>query len=1288
MSELTFSINQEIHTVHPGSELQEKNLLEYLRENGITGVKQVCGEGGCGACTVIVSEWNNEQSKVEHKSSATCLLPLPTLHQKAITTVEGLSKLSPSELHPISEVFYKMGASQCGFCTPGFILGLFGRLQQDRNLKKEELERVFDGNLCRCTGYRPILDAAAVFCTDGRKDEAPSIDRDQYRNLLAECLNLDQVFPNEFKKAPHSQSFNGRDGNWHQPQNLHDLLKVQNEIQARADSPNLSRPSSTKIVAGNTDIGYQEQNHPEHYSERLSLTQIKELHEFKITQDKIEIGAGITIHQLKEKLEAIPQTELANNGVVRALIKQCRFFANNQIRQTATVGGGLVNCSSYSDLIPIWVATRSSVQLFEGGKSITRRLDEYTQEDGSLNFKLTPKQTLQSIIVPLTSAQTQISAYKYAKRRMDSITFLSAGMSIDLDPKSHQISNSIICFDGLQKPGQRFLQLESQINGKTFSTELLPELLCTIEEQIPNYLNPKFPERLHQYQTRLAQGALTRFFSQIAKEQNLPHHQALDELTNQYPQVPHRTHLEFEENNVGVLGSALPHINAKQQTTGQASYSTDIEVPHCLYAHLVTSPIASGKLLSLDPSKALQHPDITHFLSAKDIPGKNLFGFRVEDEEVLASSELRYVGQPIGILIGKNKKAVREMATQVEIEVEESAPILTWEQALQAKSFHGKEEGYLIEQGDTPQALKESFKTVEGKIEVPGQSHFYLEPQSSLVIPQDDRYKVYAATQSPSNVVDHISNLLAIPNNHVEVKVGRIGGGFGGKQLRAGPIAAICALAAQHCKKPVKLTLDRHQDLAYCPGRSPIQAKYKAGFSERGKIKAFDIEFFINGGHSNDYSADVTETAALLMDSCYRIPNVRVHGTCLKMNYGSYTATRGFGKPQASAVVETIMDHAATALSIDPTELRHQNLYQEGDLTITKTKIGDNVMRQCWDRLIEKTNYSKLKSEVEEFNRQHRWLKRGIATICSKGNMGFLQSDDINRGLALVHLMRDGTVSVNHSGCEMGQGINTRMAQVTAHQLQIPLEQVTITDTQSALIPNTPPTTMVATDLIGKAIIDACHRLTERLDRYKGTTLEKVEQAYTDGVSLSETGVYTAPRLAYDYQKQEGDISYFFVWGAALSIAEIDVLSGNFRIIRSEIVQDCGKSLNPHLDIGQAEGGFIFGLGYYTLEEMIYAPNGKLITDNVSSYKIPSCGDVPLHWDVELLNYAPKDESLHSSKGIGEANVQLGLSGYFAIKEAIRNSRTENGLSKSFNLGFPSSVDRVSHALPTISSLL
>ena len=752
------------------------------------------------------------------------------------------------------------------------------------------------------------------------------------------------------------------------------------------------------------------------------MSRIDDLHEVEWTDKGLNIGSSVSIHDLCEEIEVFLKNHPEHSsGSLAALLNQCRFFANHQVRNMATIGGGLINFSNYSDLIPLWVATRSTVTFVtEQGERNISLIDQYN-EKGEFSFNPQQEGILKSVFVPYATETEIVSSYKYSRRRMDSITFLSAGVSVNINPNTKHIDDIILCFDGLGAPGFRARSCENQLKNKEWNKELTNSVLSRLKEEIGGAISNRLPKRLQLYQQRLAVGILLRFYSKFRQKFYGEQDKHLEDLVSRYPQVAHRSHISFNESSDGILGKAIPHRNAKNQTTGAAKYSADIEVPNCLYGAIVSSPKASGRIISIDASEALSHPDVIAFYTAKDIPGKNLFGFRVEDEEILASEQVGYIGQAIGILVAKSEKMAKEYASLVEVKINDDKALLTFDEAIKAKSFHGKAEGYLVTQGELESSLENSDITITGTVEVPGQSHFYLEPNSSLVIPKDEGFFVYSSTQSPSNVIDHISGALNIEKNHVEVQVGRIGGGFGGKQLRAGPIAAICALASHKLKQPVKLQLEKSEDMAYSPGRSPILANYKAGFTKEGKVKAIDIEFYLNGGYTNDYSADITETATLLMDSCYHIENVKVLGKCLKMNYGTYTSTRGFGKPQASAIIESILDHAASKLSIDATSVRQINLYQKGDLTITKTKIDDDVISSCWNRLIEKSNFQKLQTEVEEFNNKNLWKKRGIAVVSSKGNMGFIESNDINRGLALIHILRDGTVSVNHSGCEMGR---------------------------------------------------------------------------------------------------------------------------------------------------------------------------------------------------------------------------------------------------------------------------
>lgn len=1277
---IKLAVNQEIFLIENRSSAIDDSLLSFLRSISYTGPKKVCAEGGCGACSVVMSVWNQESKRITHQSIAACLMPLPLANQTHITTIEGLSKLTSESIHPICDAFYQQGASQCGFCTPGIIMALLARLSKKRPLYKSKLEQVLDGNICRCTGYRPILDAAAIFCNDPLQSSKLKGKTESWRQKFNSCTSLDDSFPSELKKISKTQFFRGKKSSWLQAVKVGDVLSQ------------LTRDPQATLVGGNTDLGYTKNIGPEHSRNYISLNCIQEMQSVESSPNGIHIGACIKIEQLKLALKKYIRSLDSHKTVgLKALLAQCRFLGNSQIRSQATVGGGIINFSHYSDLVPIWVACDARLRFKDLDGERDLRIVDFYNNNNFLDWEPRKEGLLVSIFLPFTQEHTLVSNFKYSRRRLDSITFLSAGSTCQFDGENKTIKNLVLCFNGLGAAGLRALETERHLTGKVWDQKLLVSALACLKEELARHTCNPLPARLQNYQVRLGMGVLIRTHRLFQSQAYGSEHGFSDReerLTDRYPEVAHRSKLHYPEHNVGVLGQAIPHRNAKDQTTGRATYTTDIQSVNCLYACIVTSPKACGKIKSIDPSKVILHPEVLGFYTAEDIPGKNIFGFRNEDEEVLASRRVHYVGQPVGVLVARSYQSARQYAQIVDVQIEEEDPILSMEQAIEAKSIHGRSDGYLVCQGSLKHGFENSKVVVAGSVEIPGQSHFYLEPQSALAIPKEDTFEIYSSTQSPSNVVEHVSRLLGIHKNRVDVRVGRLGGGFGGKQLRAGPIAAICALAAHKVGSPVKLCLDRQQDMSFCPGRSPAMAEYRAGFDGFGRVQAVEIDFCLRGGYAQDYSADITEAATLLMDSVYKVENVKVRGRCLKTNYGANTATRGFGKPQASAIIETIIDHGACELGIDPTRVRELNLYKKGDLTITKTVVRDDVMQSCWHRLSEKAQYSNVRRDVDEFNRKNKWVKRGVAVTGSKGNMGFIESDDINRGLALVHIMLDGTVSVNHSGIEMGQGLNTRMAQVAASCFDVPLGNVLVTDTQSALIPNTPPTTMTATDLIGKAIVDACAKLNRILANYPGSFQARVEQAYENGDSLSATGVHSAPRLAYDYKKQEGDISYFFVWGAAISIVEVDVISGSFRLLDSKVVQDCGKSLNPHLDIGQAEGGFVFGLGYYCMEEMIYSDKGRLITDNVSGYKLPSCGDVPLSWDIELLNYQPTHSGIHNSKGIGESNVQLGLSVYFAIKDAVLAARKEAGLSANFHIGFPASVDRVSHCLPELSGFL
>jgi xanthine dehydrogenase/oxidase len=793
------------------------------------------------------------------------------MHESHITTIEGLATTATQNTHPVAEAFEKLGATQCGYCTPGFIMALVARLE-DGDLKTRDLERLFDGNLCRCTGYRPILDAAAVFCVDDSEiDTELGAQAAQWRKAWQDCIRLESLFPDEYKKRPQTASFKGIRTTWFQPVELKDLLPKENSESSLETHSWASPEAFAKLISGNTDVGYSERVQLRTPRNKISLNHVWELLSLEWKDDRLEIGAGIAIrdlvNELEERIVLMPESQSSG---LKALHNQCRFFANNQIRNVATVGGGVINFSHYSDLLPVWIATRATLHFWSpSGSESVRLIDQYDPKvaandiGGALRFKPRAKAVLVSISVPFSEPDERVASFKYARRRMDSITFMSAAVSARHDVASHAIKSIVLCFDGLGTPGLRAMRTEALLSDKVWDNEVLSVALISLKEELETSINNGLPKELQEYQIRLAQGALLRFYARYRERFHGDIEKREEQLLSRYPSIAHRSQLNYGQNNTGVLGAALPHINSRLQTTGEAKYSVDYRVPNCLHACIVTSPVAHGRLKSIKAGKASHSPDFVGLYTARDIPGKNLFGFRVEDEEVLASQTLQYAGQPVAVLVARTEAAARALVHWVQVEVEEDAALLSIGDAEAAGSTHGKADGYLLEQGNLQEGLQTSYKVISGSVHMHGQQHFYLEPQNAVAVPKDDGFEIYSSTQSPSNVVDHVASLLGISDNRIRVQVGRLGGGFGGKQFRAGPIAGICALAAHHAKAPVKLTLQRPEDMAYCPGRSPFYATYKAGFGEDGTLCALDVDFKVNGGCSNDYSADITETATL-----------------------------------------------------------------------------------------------------------------------------------------------------------------------------------------------------------------------------------------------------------------------------------------------------------------------------------------------------------------------------------------------------------------------------------------
>ena len=737
-------------------------------------------------------------------------------------------------------------------------------------------------------------------------------------------------------------------------------------------------------------------------------------------------------------------------------------------------------------------------------------------------------------------------------------------------------------------------------------------------------------------------------------------------------------------------GTDIVHESAHLHVTGGATYIDDIpEVAGTLYAALIKSPVAHGELIGdgIDRDAILAQHGVVAVFTAKDIPGENNCGPIVHDDPFLADGKVEFVGQAVAVVVARSMLYAREVAAKAKVLVKELKPILTIEEALEAQSFVMPAKG--IVRGDAAAAIAAAPRKIKGTTRTGQQEQFYLEGQITYAVPKEDgQLTLYCSTQHPDGNQREAASALNLSTNDVEVICRRMGGGFGGKEGNASIFSQSAALAAHKLGKPVKLRVNRDDDMTITGKRHDFRIDYEVGFDDNGRILGADIMLASRCGYSVDYSGPVNDRACLHIDNSYHIPALKLVSHRCKTNTQSATAFRGFGGPQGMFGIETVIDEIAATLGKDPLEVRKLNLYKDPAVSGTPDTITTqyNQLIEDWvgDKVIaqveQESKYAERRAAVQAFNAQSKTRKRGIALVPLKFGISFTATH-LNQGGALLVVYMDGSVSCNHGGTEMGQGLNTKMAQVCADGLGISVDKVRITATDSQKVPNASATSASSgADINGAAIMNATAQMRERLKpvaaRILGCSAEEVtfannqlhgggksvnwsdvtKQAWLDRVGLSVTGFYMTPEIKYDFTTLNGRAFYYYCYGAAVSEVEIDTRTGEWWLKAVDIVHDVGRSINPAIDKGQIEGAYIQGMGWLTMEECIWDKKGKLLTHGPSTYKIPVAGDVPEHFNVSLFDNQNLKPTPFNSKATGEPPLMLGLSAFFALKDAVAAS--------------------------------
>ncbi|MGO9476852.1 MAG: xanthine dehydrogenase molybdopterin binding subunit [Limisphaerales bacterium] len=1162
--------------------------------------------------------------------------------------------------------------SQCGYCTPGFVMSLFEGYYRDDIHLHNELDDQLSGNLCRCTGYRPIRTAAieAFSLRRSRGNETQTKSKNKSETPPVFSCGRD-IFAQWLKKAGarlDGVEYEFGNEKFFRPTTLARLLHL---LQQYPDG---------RLIAGATELGLEITKRYKKFPALISVEAVAALKQIKAAKNEWHIGAAATLTQIEEKVA----------GELPALGDMLRVFGSRLIRNRATMGGNLVTASPVGDSAPVLLALDAKVVLASLAGERTLPIDQFFV--AYRKTALQPGEILKTIIVPRGISQPGLtrkcSWFKVSRRREMDISTVAACFTVDLD-KHNVVRHARLAYGGVAAMPARAKKTELALLGKVWSEETIKNVLPALRAEF----TPIYDVRgSAEYRSGLITSLLEKFFHSVG-----------DEVTS----------LKLEKPSQRLLTSSPakppPHESAYKHVTGEAVYTDDqLAGKNVLEVWPVCAPHARARILKRDASAARQVPGIKAVLLAEDVPGTNDVGAVKHDEILLADKEAVFHGQIVALVVGESPEACRTAAAKVVVAYEPLPPVLTLKQAVKSGSFHN--EPNFIRRGDCDQALNAAPMTLEGSFEMGGQEHFYLETQAAWAERGEDGWMlVVSSTQHPSEVQNAVAHILNVPANKVVVQSPRMGGGFGGKETQAATPAALAALAAHHTGQPVRVRWIRDQDMILTGHRHPFLARFQAGFDKQGRLLAARVHLVSNGGWSLDLSQAVTDRALFHLDNAYYIPAVEFRGQVAKTNLSSNTAFRGFGGPQGMLVMEEILDRIARRLGLAPEVVRERNLYRtkgETNTTPYGQEIGDNRIQTIWRELKRTSHLARRRKEIAKWNGKNPHRKRGIAITPVKFGISFTVTH-LNQAGALVLIYQDGSVQVNHGGTEMGQGIHTNIMTIAAQELGVKPEQIRVMPTSTDKVPNTSATAASAgTDMNGAAVKNACDILRARLApvalnlvaaevtrlKLKSTIqnpkskidqsllmsaatedlvfangfafhralpdakvsfADVVKQAYLARVSLSATGYYATPGIHWDRTAGRGRPFHYFACGAAVTEVEVDGFTGMHRVRRVDILHDAGSSINEGVNRGQIEGGFVQGLGWLTTEELKWDDQGRLLTHSPDTYKIPSVGDAPQIFNVTLLKNATQKNVIYGSKAVGEPPFMLAISAREAIRDAV-----------------------------------
>ncbi|XP_065638430.1 abscisic-aldehyde oxidase isoform X3 [Quercus suber] len=1285
---LVFAVNGErfeLSTVDPST-----TLLEFLRSRTrFKSVKLSCGEGGCGACVVLLSKYDPVLDQVEDFTASSCLTLLCSINGYSITTTEGLGN-SKDGFHPIHQRFAGFHASQCGFCTPGMCVSLFAALVNAEKanqsepspgfskLTVSEAEKAISGNLCRCTGYRSIADACKSFAVDvdvedlglnsfWRKGESKEVkmSRLPFYNRNKEIC----TFPEFLKKEIRSSTLLDSKGiYWYNPVSV-------KELQSFLESNETDDGSLIKLVAGNTGMGYYKEL--ECYDRYIDLRYIPELSSIRRDPKGIEIGAIITISKAIEALKEENKSEFhpKSEMVFKKIANHMEKIASGFIRNTASIGGNLMMAQRKnfpSDIATILVAVGSMVYIMTGPTCERIMLEEFLERPPLssktllLNVKIPSWESIKNISSE-TDTMLLFETYRAAPRPLgNALPYLNAAFLAEVSPCKTSdgiiVNNCQLAFGAYgTKHAIRARQVEEFLAGKILSLDVLYEATKLVKAIVVPEDGTSSPA----YRSSLAIGYLFDFFSPLIDNGGKISNVLLEGyIKNVNAYKINQNHVQLAHDNLPSLlssgkqvielseeyhpvGEPISKSGAAIQASGEAFYVDDIPSPeNCLHGTFIysTKPLAWVKGIQFQPKPL---PDgVASIITFKDIPkgGENIGSKSIFGAEPLFAEELtQCAGQRLAFVVADTQKhadkAIKFAVVDYDLENLEP-PILSVEEAVKRSSlFEVPPMFYPKEVGDISKGMAEAdHKILSAEVKLGSQYYFYMESQAALAIPDEDNCMVvYSSSQVPEWTHAVIARCLGVPEHNVRVITRRVGGAFGGKSIKAMPVATACALAAHKLRRPVRIYLDRKTDMIMAGGRHPMKITYSVGFKSNGKITALQLDILINAGLSPDISPIMPHNILGPLKK-YDWGALSFDIKVCKTNHSSKSAMRAPGEVQGSFIAEAVIEHVASTLSMDVDSVRSINLHTYNSLNLFYGSNADEPLEytlpSIWDKLAVSSSLHQRTEIVKEFNRDNKWRKRGISRI------PIVHEFFVRPTPGKVSILSDGSIVVEVGGIELGQGLWTKVKQMAAFGLSsiqcdgvgALLDKVRVIQSDSLSLiqggftagSTTSESSCEAVRLCCNILVERLRPLRERLQDQMGSIKWEmlIDQAYMLSVNLSASSFFVPDLTSMQYR----------TYGAAVSEVEVNILTGETTILQTDIIYDCGQSLNPAVDLGQIEGAFVQGVGFFMLEEYLTNSDGLVVAEGTWTYKIPTLDTIPKQFNVEIQKSGHHQKRVLSSK--------------------------------------------------------